>query len=103
MKNAITQLLIIALAIIPFCNGIVQVIKTSINIPSRFIPLISVVCGIVIGALFKLIAGDYDFTQLLIAGGIAGMSSCSVYDVISRGSTKKINHTNKKKVDIPEE
>lgn len=103
MKNSITQLLIIALAIIPFCNGIVQVIKTSVNIPSRFVPLVSVVCGIVIGAIFKLIAGDYDFTQLLIAGGIAGMSSCSVYDVISRGTTKKTSRTSKKKVDLPEE
>jgi hypothetical protein len=82
MENSITQLLIVALAIVPFCNGIVQVVKTSINIPKNFIPLVSIVSGVVVGGIFTLITKDYTLTQLLIAGGVAGMASCGVYDIV---------------------
>lgn len=87
MDNSITQLLIVALAIVPFCNGIVQVVKTSINVPKNFIPLISIVAGVAVGGIFTMITKDYSLIQLLIAGGIAGMASCGVYDIVVPNKT----------------
>lgn len=83
MENSITTLLIIALAITPFATGLTQGIKIMFpKLSSRFYPLVSIVVGISVGAVFSLIVNDYTITQLLISGGIAGMASCGLYDIV---------------------
>lgn len=83
MENSITTLLIIALAITPFATGLTQGIKIMFpRLSNRFYPLVSIVIGISVGAIFSLIVNDYTITQLLISGGIAGMASCGLYDIV---------------------
>lgn len=82
MDQQITQLLIVAYAIVPFCNGIVEIVKRSLELPSRFVPVASLIIGALLGAIFSLIAPNYNVVQLIMAGGIAGMASCGVYDII---------------------
>lgn len=83
MNNVITQLLVVALAIVPFVNAVVGLIKKSfINLKSNFYPIISVVVGIVLGALFAFLPDvHYSLSQMIIAGVIAGMASCGVYEI----------------------
>jgi hypothetical protein len=83
MNNAITQLLIVALAIVPFCTGLTQGVKITFpKLSSRFYPIIAIVIGILLGAISNFITADYTIVQLLISGGIAGMASCGLYDIV---------------------
>jgi hypothetical protein len=92
MENTMTQLLIIALAILPFATGLTQGVKIVFpKLDSRFYPVISIVVGVAVGALASLITKDYTITNLMIAGGIAGMSACGLYDIVI---TKKTTDTN---------
>lgn len=96
MENQITQLLIVALAIVPFCNAVVQVVKTTVTVPSRFVPILSIVIGIALGGVFTFITDGYTLTQILIAGGIAGMASCGIYDIVVPNTKASGNTTETK-------
>lgn len=83
MSNDITQLLLIATAIVPFVNAIVGLIRKSIPaIKAHYMPLISLGAGVVIGVIFALLPNvEYSAVQLALAGGIAGMAACGVFDI----------------------
>lgn len=83
MSNDITQLLVISYVVVPFVNGIVGLIKKSFpKLKSNFVPMIAFVTGIVLGLLFSFLPStQYSLVQMLMAGGIAGMASCGVYEI----------------------
>lgn len=83
MNNDITQLLIIAYAIVPFVNAVVGLIRKSFpSLRSNLIPLISFGTGILLGLLFSLLpSASYSLLQMVMAGGIAGMAASGVYEI----------------------
>lgn len=67
--------------------AIVELVKTSTNIPAKLMPLVSVVVGVVIGvvALFiPEITGELSVGGHLLAGLISGLSASGLYDVFSK-------------------
>lgn len=91
MNNDITQLLVIAYTVVPFVNGIVGLIKKSFPaLKSNYIPVIAFAVGLLLGALFSLLPSvNYGIVQMLMAGGIAGMASCGVYEIAKSPDTNK--------------
>lgn len=91
MNNDITQLLIIAYAIVPFTNAVTGLIKKTFpKLQSNFIPMISVVVGISLGCIFSFLPNvSYSLIQMILAGGIAGMSACGVYQIATVTTTPK--------------
>lgn len=89
MSNDITQLLLIATAIVPFVNAIVGLIRKSVpSIKANYLPLISLGVGVVIGAVFAYLPNvEYSAVQLALAGGIAGMAACGVFDIAAIKAT----------------
>lgn len=70
--------------------AIVQLIKTSTNIPTKLMPLVSVFIGISVGviALFiPEITGQLSVGGHILAGAISGLSSSGLYDLAAK--TKK--------------
>jgi hypothetical protein len=96
MNNDITQLLIIAYAIVPFVNGLVGLIKKSIpTLKSNFVPIIAFVVGIITGFVFSFLPSvQYSMVQMIMAGGIAGMAACGVYQIATVTNTSKDSTTN---------
>lgn len=67
--------------------AIVELVKTSTNVPAKLMPLISVIIGVVIGvvALFiPEITGELSVGGHLLAGLISGLSASGLYDVFSK-------------------
>ena len=67
--------------------AIVELVKTSTNIPAKLMPLVSVIVGVVIGvvALFiPEITGELSVGGHLLAGLISGLSASGLYDVFSK-------------------
>lgn len=88
MSSAITQLLVAAIALVPFCTGLTQGVKIVFpNLASRFYPVIAIVIGVLLGAGAQFLTDDFSLAQLIIAGGIAGMSSCGLYDIVTTKTT----------------
>jgi hypothetical protein len=91
MNNDITQLLIIAFAIVPFANALVGLIKKSFpKLKSNLVPLIALVAGMLIGLIFTFLPNvQYTIVQMVLAGAIAGMASCGVYQIATVTTTSK--------------
>jgi hypothetical protein len=96
MNNQITQLLIIALAIVPFTNALVGVVKKSFpKMKSNFYPLIALISGILIGFVSAFLPNiQYTVIQMIMAGAIAGMASCGVYQIATVTTTSNDSTTN---------
>jgi hypothetical protein len=96
MNNDITQLLIIAYAIVPFVNGLVGLVRKSVpSLKANLIPLIAFFVGLVLGFLFSFLPSvEYSIVQMLMAGGIAGMAACGVYQIATVTNTSKDSTTN---------
>jgi hypothetical protein len=96
MNNNITQLIIIAYAIVPFVNGLVGLIKKSFpSLKSNFTPLIALAAGILIGFLSSFLPSvQYSIVQMIMAGGIAGMAACGVYQISTVTTSKDTTPNN---------
>lgn len=67
--------------------AIVELVKASTNIPQKLMPLISVIIGVVIGAIALFIpeiTGELSVGGHLLAGLISGLSASGLYDVFSK-------------------
>ena len=67
--------------------AIVELVKTSTNVPAKLMPLISVIIGVVIGAIALFIpeiTGELSVGGHLLAGLISGLSASGLYDVFSK-------------------
>ncbi|WP_163526604.1 holin [Halobacillus ihumii] len=84
--------LIFATVIAPLLAGAVELVKRTVNVPKNWVPALSFVLGIGIGAL------AYPFTDLnlilrLWAGAFAGLSATGLFEILNQrsGSTKGVN------------
>ena len=67
--------------------AIVELVKASTNIPAKLMPLVSVIIGVVIGAIALFIpeiTGELSVGGHLLAGLISGLSASGLYDVFSK-------------------
>lgn len=67
--------------------AIVELVKASTNIPQKLMPLVSVIIGVVIGAIALFIpeiTGELSVGGHLLAGLISGLSASGLYDVFSK-------------------
>lgn len=76
----LTTLLVIAASITILVTAFVEVVKRTSNIPARFLPITSIVVGIFVAVIVTPFA-DYDYYTMVIAGAIAGLSACGLFDL----------------------
>lgn len=73
--ETITQLMVSAAWISPVVIALVQVIKTAIDVPSRFVPLLSLAVGVATSAVIV----SFDATGLVF-GVLVGLTASGLYD-----------------------
>lgn len=84
----ISNVLVFASAFAPIVTAVVQAIKTALNIPSRYIPLVALFIGVLMGAGIQPLV-QLDFVHCLWAGGISGLSSVGLFELVSRTDLPK--------------
>ncbi|WP_410055563.1 holin [Paenibacillus sp. 3LSP] len=63
-----------------FVLALVQLVKTTVNLPKNIVPLIGVVIGILVGAAASPFT-DLDLVLRLWAGGLAGLSATGLFEL----------------------
>lgn len=73
-----------------FVLALVQLVKTTVNLPKNIVPLIGVVIGILVGAAASPFT-DLELVLRLWAGGLAGLSATGLFELGNRrdGGTKE--------------
>lgn len=69
-----------ATVVAPIVVALMQVVKSSVNLPKNVLPLLSLLIGVGVGALATPFT-SLDLVMRLWAGGFAGMSAVGVYEV----------------------
>jgi hypothetical protein len=88
-NDVMTQVLIFATLIAPIASAFVELIKRSVNLPNNILPVLSLVAGLLIGALGFPFT-DIDIALRLWAGAFAGLSGTGLYELVVKreGTTK---------------
>lgn len=83
MSTDITILISIAVAIVPFTNALVGIVRKALpKLPSQYVPFFSLGFGLLLGGMaFFLPDVKEPFIITFLAGGISGLASCGVYDL----------------------
>ncbi|WP_186579906.1 holin [Aquibacillus kalidii] len=84
------QVLSFATVLAPIVSALVQLVKKTINVEKTYIPLISLLIGMLLGVL------AYSFTDMVLvsrlwAGGIAGLAATGMFELVKKrkGSSKE--------------
>ena len=75
MNNAV----LMALALAPITTGMIEVVKQTLNINNRYLPILSLLVGIFVAVAIALGTGQ-DIVQYIIVGVVGGLSSAGLYD-----------------------
>lgn len=77
------EILAMATLIAPVVTGVVQAVKKATGVDKRYLPLVAIVVGMVLGALATFI--DPSITLRLWAGGISGLASVGLFELGKQG------------------
>lgn len=83
------QVLIFATVLLPIVTALVELVKKTVNLPKNFIPMISLVVGLFIGAIAYPFT-DFELILRLWAGGFAGLAGTGLFEIVNKrdGMTK---------------
>lgn len=87
----LTEVLAFASVLAVFVLALVQLVKTTVNVPKNLLPMMGLVVGLVVGALASPFT-DLDLTLRLWSGGLAGLSATGLFELAFNkrdGSTKE--------------
>ncbi|MCH7321801.1 hypothetical protein LZ480_07825 [Solibacillus sp. MA9] len=77
----LTTLFIIALTIVGLITALVQVLKTTLNLTKRYIPIVSLAVGILFGVLLQPLT-VYSIYTMAVAGFIGGLAASGAFDLV---------------------
>ena len=75
--------LIFAAVLAPIITGLVEMIKKAVNVPLNFVPVIALLVGLLIGFVAQPFT-DLDYINRLWAGGLAGLASVGLFEVVKQ-------------------
>lgn len=82
-----TEILIVTSLLVPIVAGLVEVAKKSFNLPINWIPVVALALGLSIG-LAAVPFTDLDAVMRLWAGGLAGLASVGLFEVVKQRDDK---------------
>lgn len=78
-----TEVLIFATVLAPIITALVEMVKKAVNIPVNFLPVLSLLIGLIIGFAAEPFT-DLDIVLRLWAGGLAGLSGVGLFEVMKQ-------------------
>lgn len=75
MNNAV----LVAVILAPITTGIIEVVKQTLNIDNQYLPVMSLLVGILVAVAIALGTGQ-DIVQFVLVGIVGGLSASGLYD-----------------------
>ena len=73
------EILAMATVIAPVTGGVLQVVKKTTQVNKRYVPLLSVVLGLILGAAANFL--EADLVLRIWAGGISGLAATGLFEL----------------------
>lgn len=74
------NLFLIAVVLVTIVVALTEVLKKTLNIPTRFVPFLSVITGVLIALAFATYSGN-SYYVMTLAGLIAGLAASGSFDL----------------------
>lgn len=79
IEELINNAVIVAVALAPITTGLIEVAKQTLNINNRYLPILSLLVGILVAVGIAL-GTNQDIVQYVLVGIIGGLGSSGLYD-----------------------
>ncbi|MFY0520937.1 holin [Lysinibacillus sp. UGB7] len=77
----LTNIFIIAMTIVAIVTAVSEVLKKTFNINARYMPITSVVVGILVSMTFTQLT-EYNLYIMAVAGAVAGLTASGTFDLL---------------------
>lgn len=84
----LTGLILVALTLVAIVTAVVEVVKKTFKIPARYLPITSIVIGILI-ALIVWPLSTYELYYMIVVGLIAGLAASGTFDALKAVGKKE--------------
>lgn len=79
IEELINNAVLVAVILAPITTGIIEVVKQTLNIDARYLPILSLLVGILVAVAIALGTGQ-DVAQYVLVGIVGGLSASGLYD-----------------------
>jgi hypothetical protein len=79
IEELINNAVLVAVILAPITTGIIEVVKQTLNINNRYLPILSLLVGILVAVAIALGTGQ-DVVQFVLVGIVGGLSASGLYD-----------------------
>ncbi|MFF5993481.1 holin [Lysinibacillus sp. KU-BSD001] len=77
----LTNIFMIAAVIVAIVLAVSEVVKKTFKINTQYMPITSIVIGILVGAIFYPLS-NYPIYVMLVAGFVAGLTASGTFDLL---------------------
>lgn len=81
IEELINNAVLVAVILAPITTGIIEVVKQTLNINNRYLPILSLLVGIFVAVAIALGTGQ-DVAQYVLVGIVGGLSASGLYDQV---------------------
>lgn len=82
IEELINNAVLVAVILAPITTGIIEVVKQTLNINNRYLPILSLLVGIFVAVAIALGTGQ-DVAQYVLVGIVGGLSASGLYDQVN--------------------
>ena len=75
MNNAV----LVAVILAPLTTGIIEVVKQTLNVDTRYLPILSLLVGVLVAVAIAFGTGQ-DVVQFVLVGIVGGLGASGLYD-----------------------
>lgn len=79
IEELIDNAVLLAVVLAPLTTGIIEVVKTTIEVEKKYLPLISLLIGVAVALLLAIGTGQ-DLVQYTLVGLVGGLGASGLYD-----------------------
>jgi len=79
IEELINNAVLVAVILAPITTGIIEAVKQTANIDKQYLPILSLLVGILVAVLIAL-GTDQDLVQFVLVGIIGGLGASGLYD-----------------------
>ena len=79
IEELVNNAVLVAVILAPLTTGIIEVVKQTLNIDARYLPILSLLVGIFVAVAIALGTGQ-DVVQFILVGIVGGLSASGLYD-----------------------
>lgn len=81
IEELVNNAVLVAVILAPLTTGIIEVVKQTLNIDARYLPILSLLVGIFVAVAIAL-GTDQDVVQFVLVGIVGGLSASGLYDQV---------------------